>query len=199
MIKTQKLIAIVSGVAGLFIAASAQATVPGPYLGLQIGWGTIHQPNFSDNTNHSDGVAGMAFGGMQFNEYLGVELGYTKFSNMNTSASDGFSSANGTIKSYATDLVAKVTLPLQNGLNLYGKVGGAYLWEQATVTVTDGPFRATDRNTESKIMPAFGLGASYDINSNVTGDLAWMHIQKVGNTDLANTDFVGLGLTYHFG
>ena len=203
--KKQKLIAIASGVAGLFIAASAQATAPGPYIGLQAGWANLHQPTFFGNSQKGDGIAGTVFGGMQFNEFIGLELGYTKFSNMNISSSGhndlGIPYNNsGNIKSYATDVVAKLTMPLQNGISLNGKLGGAYLYEQANIRTT--PTIGTSfnqRKTEDKIMPAFGLGASYDINQNVTGDISWLHIQAIGNTDLASTDFLGMGLTYHFG
>jgi opacity protein-like surface antigen len=205
-----------SAVASLLFATTANATVSGPYLGGDLGWGTTHQQGFEqidilkgmDVNTTQDGLAGRIFAGFKFNEYLAAEMGYTKFSNQTSKFNQNVGldnlAGNEKIQAYAVDLVAKGTLPLQNGFSLFGKLGAAYLAEDASATVTaSDPFFGTVSDSVSqntnKILPTFGLGVSYDINSNLSTEVSWMHIQKVGTTDLQNTDFIGLGLTYNFG
>jgi OOP family OmpA-OmpF porin len=198
-----------SSIAGLFIASNASAAVsaPGAYVGGGIGWGTINQPGFNDaydNKTTDNGVAGRVYVGVDLNQYLGAELGFTKFSDMDTSgvfaSSIGPLDASGKIQTYAFDAVAKGTLPLQNGFNLFGKLGVAYLNEKASVSITDvfGD-SASDTSVIHAYLPTFGAGISYDINKNVAADVSWMRIQKVNDTDLKSTDTVMFGVSYHFG
>lgn len=108
--------------------------------------------------------------------------------------------------------MGKAILPLQNGFNLYAKLGAAYLINTAQMSATvnsnvnnDGEtFSDTTQFSEkdyaARILPTFGLGASYDISQKMSADLSWSHIQKTGHSSLINNvDFVGLGLTYHLG
>jgi OmpA-OmpF porin, OOP family len=220
-VKKQLLMSVVAGFAGLVITANANAAVEGPYIGGALGWGTIHQNDglssqeIKQTSSKDDGLAGRIFAGMQLNQNWSLEAGYSKFTNGTANFSDvvydetngHYINVNGkgTIKSYAVDAVAKVTIPLQDGFNIYGKVGGAYLNEAGTVkgsgtdldTGVSASYSVT--KTYGKILPTFGLGAGYDVNKNVTTDVSWMHIQKVGNTQLANTDLIAVGLTYHIG
>lgn len=190
--------------------ASAVESANGLYLGAQGGWGNIHQEALDgDNDSNADtGIAGRLFAGFKFNQNLALESGFTKFSNMNTSATTTTGlvtdSTSGQIKSYAVDLVVKGILPLQNGFDLYGKLGAAYLNEDANVseTISIPGMSATNsaNKTSDAIYPTYGAGVSYTFNPNLTGDVSWMHIQKIGDNDyLGNTDFVGVGLTYNFG
>lgn len=201
-----------SGLASLLMTSQASAEA---YVGGQLGWGDIHQAQAMktdwDTSKVSDtGLAGRLFAGYNFTENFALEAGYTKFSDATSDSSSpyvtyyGATTLNdhGRIKTYAVDVVGKATLPLDKGFSLYGKLGAAYLNEKASESVTiDG--RMVDgfpaSATYSKVLPTFGLGAGYEINKNVSADISWMHIQKTGNTQLANTDFIGVGLSYHFG
>jgi OOP family OmpA-OmpF porin len=217
-VKKQLLMSVVAGFAGLVITANANAAVEGPYIGGALGWATIHQNDglsseeIKQTSAKDNGLAGRVFAGFQMNQNWSAEMGYTKFSNatQNVSGTTGtFNEINvngkATVKSYAVDAVAKITVPLQDGFNIYGKVGGAYLNEAGTGKVTEydtftgQSASASSTTTVGKILPTFGLGAGFDVNKNVTTDVSWMHIQKVGNTDLANTDLIAVGLTYHIG
>jgi opacity protein-like surface antigen len=216
MTKKQLLMSIAAGCATLVFAASANAAVEGPYIGGALGWGDTHQIDTlrkSGNTINSGrdtGLAGRLFAGIGFTPNLGAEMGYTKFSNsnVNVTRTGTFADTNmsATLKTYAIDLVAKITVPLQDGFNIYGKVGGAYLNQAASATTNNTIGGVVVPNTTvnsssntTKILPTFGLGAGFDVNKNVTTDISWMHIQKVGDTNLQNTDLVAVGLTYHFG
>lgn len=220
---------IVSIVCGVVTTANATCN-PGVYVGGQLGWGSVHQGNFAEPTvavgnvaNNGDskdtGLAGRVFGGYQFNQNFAAELGYTKFHNATANETTSStttpvfgapfttnSTASGTVKTDAFDIVGKGIIPLQNGFSIYGKLGAAYLRTSGNVntTVTNtGGFNNTTTTTTNldahKVLPTFGAGASYDITQNLAADVSWMRIQKVGNTKLNNTDFVGAGLTYKFG
>ncbi len=173
--------------------------------------------SFSSSSKDT-GIAGRAFVGYQFNPYFATEFGYTQFSNMTTRAS-GVSvttptfapftvigiNASGKVKTHAFDLVGKGILPLSNGFSLYAKAGAALITSQAseseTLTIMGLPGTiASASQTTNKIYPTFGAGVSYDITSHLVTDLSYNRIQKVGSSDaVASTDFVGLGLAYHFG
>lgn len=212
-------VAVVS-MAGAIMATNVSAAEAGPYIGGQIGYGNVHQGGFSNtqlsevgivssNTSSDSGVAGRVFGGYQINQYFAAELGYSKFSNATaktTVQTSPFSSAtlDGTIKTYAVDLVGKAILPLQCGFNIYGKAGAAYLSETADVTATintpGGAIRIKESDKESHVYPTFGAGVGYEVTKNIVADVSWNHIQVVGNsTDLKNTDLVAVGLSYNFG
>jgi OmpA-OmpF porin, OOP family len=198
---------VVASVAGIVVATSANASDDGVYVGGQLGYGKVH--TFDTNITRAaggfkesqkdDGIAGRLFAGFQINPNFAVEAGYTKFSDATDKVSGSGVDAKMTLEAQAIDVSAKGIIPLQNGFSIYGKLGGAYLYEKADVKIT--AFGETDKahESENQFYPTFGLGVNYDINKNVSTDLSWTRIQKVGNKDLESTDFFGLGLAYHFG
>lgn len=186
---------ILTCVAGICLSTNASASVAGPYLGAQAGAGNVNQDVFGNNSNYN--LAGRLYAGYAFNRYLALETGFTKYSDVNGSTYIYFvGQVSGTIKTYTADIAGKLTLPLQNGFSIYGKLGGAYVNEEATATISSF---GSDSTTEHKIFPEAGVGVSYDINQNLVADISWTHIQKVGSNDLGNLDFGAVGLTYHFG
>ncbi len=222
--KKRVLSATLAGVAGLLLASSASAS--GAYFGGQLGWGTTHQGGIANsdistatknlgltstgsasaNSSRDNGLAGRVFAGYDLTENFAAELGYTKFSNSTankTVAATGAATSlnlNQKLKTYAVDLVGKGTLPLQYGFNAFGKLGVAYLNQSGNITDTAGSATYKLNKGQSKFLPTFGAGIGYAINKNVSADLSWTRIQKVGNSSyLKSTDFVGFGLGYHFG
>ncbi len=229
---------IMCGVAvlGTAVALNAYAVQPGFYMGGQLGWGKVHQDTITNHdlnaittsglgynnytvksyseSSSDSGLAGRLFGGYQINETWGAELGWSKFKNMTTKASDKgvdnvnglpfSSSASGTVKTDAIDLVAKATYPIQNNINVYGKLGAAYLMQRANASaaLSEPGFKVagSGSDNEHKVYPTFGVGASYEFTQNVAADLSWNRIQKVGNSKkMSSTDFVGVGLIYSIG
>lgn len=208
--KKSVITAIVTSIASLLVAATASA-INGPYIGGALGYGNIYQSQVLANedgvTGGKGGLAGRIFGGYEFTQFLAAEMGYTKFSNNSVTAyvnTPAFGKLTGpqTIKSYAVDLVAKATLPLQDGFNLFGKLGAAYLNEQTTsntvVSNSAGDVLGLGKNTYDRILPTFGLGLGYDLSKNVSTDVSWMRIQKTSSSTMQSTDTVMLGLSYHF-
>ncbi len=124
-------------------------------------------------------------------------------------------SYKGVVKEHAFDLVGKGILPLENGFSLYGKLGIAYVQQTSTLNqstthsgivpptamTTPAPTSVTVNQRYSsdtnRFLPEFGVGASYDITSNMPVDLSWTHIQKTSGT-IESADFISLGLAYKF-
>ena len=86
MLNKTSLLATVSFLSVFVLSnASAMEEANGIYLGGQAGWGMLHQTGFGSGSNtNSQGIAGRLFLGAKFIDYLAVEAGYTKFSNMNS-------------------------------------------------------------------------------------------------------------------
>ncbi|VVC76561.1 Outer membrane protein A [Aquicella siphonis] len=232
---------IMLGVAALglssLVTANAFAAAPGFYVGGQLGYGNVHQSDISrtdmndligsavgnnkftvnsfNNSGKDTGLAGRLFAGYQVNSNWAGELGWSKFSTMNTKASatatdnnPGGSTvtanARGNIKTDAVDLVAKGIYPLQNNVSVYGKVGAAYIMSRAHASASASEAGVTVSGSGSKnshkIFPTVGVGASYDFTSNVAADLSYNRIQKVGSSsNIGSTDLVSVGLTYYIG
>lgn len=210
--KKRVLSVTLASVAGLLVASSASAS--GAYFGGQLGYGMTHQPGFTNTdvsrltaysrSNTPNGLAGRVFGGYDVTTNFSAEMGFTKFSNATaklTATAPASGTLKETVKTYAVDLVGKATMPLQDGFNIYGKAGVAYLHGAGNVTLsTVGTTLNGRTSVDRKFLPTFGAGVGYEINKNVSADASWTHIQKVGSTNfLKNTDFFGLGLGYHFG
>jgi OmpA-OmpF porin, OOP family len=169
----------------------------------------------SNNYNEKNtGLAGRLFAGYQFDENWAAELGWARFSNTSSNTTStvkvngtqmpSAANAKGTNKTDAFDLVGKGILPLQNNFSLYGKLGLAYLVERTDSSATVNksgkklPGSSFSDRTNS-IFPTFGVGVAYDVTPNVVADVSWNRIQKIGSSNLNSTDFVGAGLSYHFG
>ncbi len=212
MSKKNLIIVAAASLAGLCISGANAADANSFYFGGTVGAGKINPgtalqitaTNPSTKIESDINVAGRVFAGYQVNETFGFESGFTKFHNASTKniANTGFNSSNDvTVKTYAVDLVGKATLPLQNGFSVYGKAGAAYLNQKGntnTYTTLASVTTSTSTNqTASAIYPTVGAGVSYELNKNVSTDLSWNHIQKVGsNKNLGNTDLVGVSFTY---
>jgi OOP family OmpA-OmpF porin len=193
----------------LVIASSANASMIGPYFGALVGWGDIHQSSASGTglnttSSQSTGIAGQINAGYQFTPIWAVDAGYTKFTSGTINANNpaiGVASSTINFNTYAIHLMAKGIIPLQNGLEVYGKVGPAYLRENIALEGTSPPPPAEihEGHTLNKVFPAVALGITFNFNNNLGADISIMHIQHVGDNQLHNADFAGAGLIYFFG
>lgn len=169
-------------------ANSAIAAQPGAYVGGQLGYGDTHDQVFNQS---GQGLAGRLFAGYQFNRNFATELGVAKFHTIDAKNSSYYRNVNANLKTYVVDLTGKVIIPVAQDLNLYGKLGGAYVIQEFTV-------KHVGNATQKKLLPTASVGVSYDISPNVAADVSYTRIQKVGTNSPNNIDFVGAGLTYTF-
>lgn len=220
--------AIISSVA---FVGMAQAATPGAYAGAGLGYSKLSTPknaNIGDvagtlsNSTSSGGMGGRLFGGYNFNKYFGLEAAYATYANSkakgslstpDTNVGGTYSaSASQKVSEDALSLVAKAYLPIQDsGFNVYALGGVAEVFSQNKASFSsqngDGtPDQASYSHTykNNALRPTYGLGASYDINSNLTTNLEYSRIQGRGNIStsnnaIPNADLVSLNLAYNFG
>ncbi len=169
------------------LSSATLAAAPGFYVGGQLGWSKADYEQADDKT----GLGGRLNAGYQFDQNWSAELGYTRYANskIKNARYDHKSIGDVTLKNNAIDIVAKGTLPLDNGFNLFAKAGLAYIKVKADAAVAF--------EDENKWRPTYGIGAGYDFNQNVTADISWMRVQNGGV--IPNLDVVSAGIGYHFG
>lgn len=195
------------------ITSSVHAEMPGFYAGAQLGYANshIHTSNLVTVNNGMSPVPlpdlnnlALAYRlsfGYQFDPYWAMEFGYRHFSNTDISVSTNNYLANASSKSSAFDLTAKGILPVTSKLNLYAKLGIAYLRPNTQGAVlTISPYSGTGNSYAKTLEPTLGLGVSYTLKPNVPVEFSWNRIQKMGGSNHApSSDFYSLGVSYYFG
>jgi len=140
---------------------------------------------FSEDDNAK--LAGRIYAGIQVNDYIAPEFGYTLLSStgFHVTQPNGVTTA-GSIKQQAFDLVLVGTAPLEY-FDLYAKAGGVILNNIA---------KYNDQHVnEWKYGFKFGVGINTEID-NVRLKLGWDRIQKTGVS--RNINFVYVGASYYF-
>lgn len=208
----------VLGVSVLGVMA-ANAAAPGVYVTGQVGYANTHMgskttdittsttPSATDKNLANNDLAGRLAIGYQFNPNFAVEAGYLQLDQKKVNIAEANPSI-GTLKlrQNAIDLVGKGIIPVSNNVNVYGKLGVAYISSAIDKTVKGGgdPTTTTDLNNSANIArhkwaPEAAVGVSYDITPNVSLDTSWTHIQPLGSKKPGNIDFVAVGVGYNFG
>lgn len=165
------------------VMASSDA---GFVVGIQGGWANTHQV-VDGMSGDDDGFAARGYVGYDFNKYLGLEAGYTYLPKTT------YDLGGGDIKNYAVDLLGKISYPVNNAFSIFAKAGAGYL-NQKHENALGGS------TTNDKVVPAFGVGAAYQIMPNLAIDASWLRYS--GNYDstdgVTNVDFASVGLSYKF-
>jgi len=175
-------------------------------VGIQGGYGDNHWGDYSPygslssfpgNNISTSGFAARGYVGFDFNQYIGLETGYTYLPTTDVTLFTGVPQFN--IKSYAIDLLAKLSVPITNVFGLYAKAGGSYLHSNFSNSLA----APAGDSSSSNIGPAFGVGAEYEVIPNLAIDLSWMRFsgqsnQSVGESYQPSPDVVLLGISYKF-
>jgi OmpA-OmpF porin, OOP family len=180
---------------------NANAALPGLYVSGQVGYADtgikskvkINSASFSNN-----GLAGRLAIGYKVTPNFALEAGYLQLSN----AEFNIGSPNFSTKQNAIDVAAKGTLPITNNVNLYGKLGVAYLTTQLegkSASGTTSDLNSVQGIAKRKWAPEVAIGMGYDITPNVTVDTSLTHIQTIGSNRPGNIDFLAVGVGYNFG
>lgn len=194
---------------------------PGFYIGLQAGFAQTWWSDLDDLTDdfpslgvHWEGTHGdwAARGdvGYDFNEFFAVELGLAYFkggrNTMTTTVPFGPLPAGTVVydqhpKSFAVDLVGKISLPLDNGFRLFMKAGGHFYKTSHAPVFFDAVPYVNDEENRKVAQVLFGVGASYAITSAFSADLTWTFYRGTSTLNdkfIPNTDLYTLGLAYKF-
>lgn len=190
-------------------AMVANAAAPGIYVSGQIGYGNNNMKLYShdllpNNDISKSSLAGRVAMGYQFNQNFALEAGYLQAAQKKITLVSGSLKnpiiGDVTLDQNAIDFVAKGIYPVSSNLNLYAKLGVAYLTTDFGTDSGDQRFNPMIQDiAKRKWAPEAAVGISYDITPNVSLDTSWTHIQPLGNNRPGNVDFIALGLGYNFG
>lgn len=221
---TTKMTKIGAAIATSFMIVSvANAATPGAYAGIGIGGSKINAGSskgmFTNTTSDttttktsttSGGLGGKIFGGYNFNQFFGLEANFAEYARTTNKMTVDNTSASAKYNMSALSLVAKGYLPLQHDFNLYALGGAAEVFSKVNYSNnSDGVILANNNlkagsQTTRKLRPIVGVGASYDVNSQVTTGLEFSHIVGSGNVNtnakaIPNANMLTLTGAYNFG
>jgi OmpA-OmpF porin, OOP family len=202
----------------LLVSHSALAIAQGPYLGAGAGVGTFKSPNkiiFNVGTGSASstrgGLSGRAFAGFNFNDYIGVEIGYARYARSlyRGIANDG-SYSSMAYYHYTYDLVAKAYLPFgHTGFNVYALAGAARVSQ--SLNYVDGNVALNGQIAEPlagsthtyKTRPIYGAGIRYDFSQQIAANVEYTQIRHLGDFKrnpyaIADMDLLTANLSYHF-
>jgi len=193
---------LVSFVASLFassLLSNAYAVAPGFYMGAMAGpstnSGSDQQVTVkgvdATGTPKSSQFAGRGYMGYQFLRYAGVEMGATYYSVVKYTTTPDVATPGVGIAT--VDVVGKGIFPVGSIGDVYGKLGGAVVYQGTSRLIR--PAVGKSRYTV-KLSPTFSLGVSYDLSQNWVADISWNRIMTGGM--LNTVDFYALGFSYHF-
>lgn len=176
----------------------------GFYLGFSAG-----RSSFIDFIEHhlytsSEAWTGYSpFAGYQFNSYFALEWGYIRYANLNfvrnVQTRDGANITLDTLEeNQAAYGAAKLTLPVGDNWQLYGKLGGALSLVSITYSWNDGQ-KESDTAQLYSGSPYVAFGLSYYLAHNLAMSLESAVTAYISDTN--NALFrrnLSLGLTYRF-
>jgi OmpA-OmpF porin, OOP family len=182
------------------------------YLGAGIGQSKAANLNNIDGTlaNYGLGSASTVSGnntawklylGYQVNSYFGVEGAYTNLGQSGITsaiATPVAGTGNGTwTANNIYSLSAVGTLPIQDGLSAFGKIGAAY--SNINFTYSGGGAAVSANN--SAVSPLYGVGLKYDITGNTSVRGEFERYQNLGDSALtgqSSVNVLSLDLQYRF-
>ncbi|GAB6262873.1 OmpA family protein [Photobacterium sp. CCB-ST2H9] len=174
----------------IFLSGSVYAATDNPwYFGARVG-GT-HFDSFDgaldgqkDNFGQDDWGGGV-FLGYQFSPVVGFEGGYTYLGEAD------YDLGSGGFEAYGLDLVAKLSWPVTDVIDIYAKAGGFYFNADNSVNDKD----------DDGLSATGGLGAEFYINPSMSTRLEYQYYNQVGRNDPGKADihFYGVSLVYHWG
>lgn len=191
----KKLVIIASGLIALSCSLPALATMSVPngwYIEGNVGATRVSDKNYGGSANTSNPGFSLDLG-YKFMPYLGMELGYTLYSNTTVKVSG---TKAGTDKHYSFDVAAKGILPItDSGFEPFAKLGVARISTRSTVnddTLANSiGFTSGNRSATGAYL---GAGAQYYFLPELAGVLQWSRV--VGNHRTGTLDFYSVGISF---
>lgn len=174
----------------LGVSGTASAQASPWYLGIGGGQSStsIDMTGISGSSDETD-TAWKVFGGYQFNQYIGAEVGYVDLgsASFNGTLSQPIppfpagTATNGSFDSTAWFLTAVGSLPFGQNFAAIGKLGVSYSDTDANVTVGGVSGTVSGRTTQ----PTYGLGLRWDITNMFAARAEWDRF-RVGGGDIGD-------------
>jgi OmpA-OmpF porin, OOP family len=165
------------------------------YLGGSVGKSDFDDGNAVPDLITSGTVDGSdsgfkIFGGYQFNKNLALELAWVDLGKASYSGTFlGAPVTGGSVDTTGLNFSVVGILPLNPSFELFGKIG-FFTWEANARDTTGGvPFSGKADGTDV----SFGIGASYNINRNLSVRAEWEQFKAVDTISL-----LSLGIVFKF-
>ncbi|MFA6408895.1 MAG: outer membrane beta-barrel protein [Gammaproteobacteria bacterium] len=186
---------IVSAISLVFGCAAFMPSYAGYNIGIQggmssLGYYTTDVVKSGSGSVKSNKAFGRIYGGYDFTENLGLQLGYAYYGKPEFTSSSGLKQS---FTQQGVDLSGLVSLHFAHNFGFYLKGGTTWVFRSSVPDSTY--FKA--KASSSKLALLLGLGATYDFTKSLTADLSATRIFNNGN--LPKMDLYGIGLTYRFG
>lgn len=160
-------------------AAQAQTTATRGYVGVGVA-------TAKNTTIDSYKSSAKIYGGYDFDQNLGLEAGYTDFRD----ADYRVGGINGTTKGYGTYVAGKYTVPVNEQVAAYGKLGLAY----SKRSISDSAGLNYDNHDTGAYA---GVGLQYKLNQNVALNAEYERYGKSKDFG-AKADVWTVGMKYNF-
>ena len=131
------------------------------------------------------------FGGYMFNRNFGLEVAYVNLGEVSYSGTfGGFPVTGGKVEVSGFNVAALGSLPINEQLSVFGKLG-LFMWEAEASDTTGGvPFSDKIDGTDL----AFGVGVGYNFTRNFAVRAEWEMFQ----TDDADATMLSVGAVFRF-
>jgi opacity protein-like surface antigen len=190
--KANILVAALLATATLAAQAAPKDESIGPYAGAEIGRSNFKlSSSLPVTASDKSGNALKIFGGYNFDQNFGAELGYTRFGSFSETATVGGVATKqvGSARSIYAVGTARATLADSFGIHgragiSFGKVSGTNL------------LPASDSLMGTKRSLLVGFGADYRVAPNVTLTADYDHYGKLSNNVKADTFMVGARVNF---
>lgn len=185
----KKILIVTSAVAASLALLSAYAAPAqsGVFVSADLGVGYISTPSSngpstniaSQSVKNYDLAWGLAAGynhAVNQNFLLGAELGYNDEGQgtYDQTFTDG-TSANGTINPTDWNLLVDATYLANNGFNVFGKLGVAYISQDTDVDASDSGRTISAEKDVTLVAPKLVVGAGYYFNTHLNAFLSYAH------------------------
>lgn len=140
-------------------------------------------------------------GGYRFNPYLAVEAGYIDFGKAKYQASYTGGSAQGSLKAGGVDMAVLGSLPVNDSLSVFGKVGVVDAKVESSLTASAPAALASGSDSVYSIKPLLGVGAIYKLTQNVDlrGDYDYVGgLGTSSKTGQMDASMFSVGVAYNF-
>lgn len=177
-------------IAGATAMTAAQAQSPAPYIGLGVA-SSDHNFKIGGSDFDGDGYKPSlkVFGGVDITPMWGVEAGYTDLRKAEYDYSIGNNKFTGSTEGKRAYVAGKGTMPVNEMVSLYGKLGVGY--SKVDSTSSNLNYKESDTGVYA------GVGAQYNINKQVALTLEYERYGKSKDFG-AKADAITVGARYNF-
>ncbi len=188
----------------LLVSSAAMSLDTDAYLGAQLGYGFSHlndkgvsndivngigqdQVESISNSSSTGGVGGRVYGGVMFNEFIGVEGGFAAYSRGNSTTDANIAGQSLQLKAKndvtAIDALGVYRLPVYDRVSVNLKAGIALVMSKYELHSTvngENPVKEGSQRANT-IRPKFAVGADYELTNNLSIGAAYEITPGNGN------------------